>query len=464
MNSKALESFLIPEEIAIEGLSEKTKGNLTIGAIGVAILAVIGLKISDYKKDKIYKSQVKSNNEMKKKNLEVVNNKYKLSTMSENEYKQFINRIKKESESYVKQMVNKANHDSEYIKSVRNKFIERNKNPDTGELESYDKETLKYIKSGYFTSNWNREGYWEIIEDQDVATSGCDLHCDIAEALNTKYSELSAANIVWFSFGDGDEGCVYFGHSSYENMKKKFNEVGIATESFLIPIDENTSIAEEGLGTELLKLAGKGALQILKKLAIFIGINVGVIGLLVYTSDKKQKEIKRRFDNPTPEEKLSRDNYINTWRPEIKKFNDMINKDIKEADKKLDIAKFIDITNMSNNSKDSLITIDGVPQNYNYNTYLCGLEWSKCQYPDADGDDEGDPELVKEFSEKIVKMKPYFDKWKREAKKFSPYFELELVIDEPDENYYFCDFSVFLNCKWRDKYDILKPGLPEFKK
>ena len=45
MNSKALESFLIPEEIAIEGLSEKTKGNLTIGAIGVAILAVIGLKI-----------------------------------------------------------------------------------------------------------------------------------------------------------------------------------------------------------------------------------------------------------------------------------------------------------------------------------------------------------------------------------------------------------------------------------
>ena len=80
MNSKALESFLIPEEIAIEGLSEKTKGNLTIGAIGVAILAVIGLKISDYKKDKIYKSQVKSNNEMKKKNLEVVNNKYKLSS------------------------------------------------------------------------------------------------------------------------------------------------------------------------------------------------------------------------------------------------------------------------------------------------------------------------------------------------------------------------------------------------
>ena len=51
-----------------------------------------------------------------------------------------------------------------------------------------------------------------------------------------------------------------------------------------------------------------------------------------------------------------------------------------------------------------------------------------------------------------------------EAKKFSPYFELELAIDEPDENYYFCDFSVFLNCKWIDKYGILKPGLPEFKK
>ena len=247
MNSKALESFLIPEEIAIEGLSEKTKGNLTLSALGLMILATIGLKISDYKKDKIYKSQVKSNNEMKKKNLETVNSKYKLSTMTEDQYKQFINKIQKESESYVKQMVNKANHDSEYIKSVRNKFIERNKNPDTGELEGYDKETLKYIKSGYFTSNWNREGYWEIIEDQDVATSGCDLHCDIAEALNTKYSELSAANIVWFSFGDGDEGCVYFGHISYENMKKKFNEAEIATEGLFDKLKGSPNKHPEGM-------------------------------------------------------------------------------------------------------------------------------------------------------------------------------------------------------------------------
>lgn len=237
---KCLESLLIEgEEIAIEGLSEKTKGNLTIGAIGMAILAVIGLNISDYKKDKIYKSQVKANNEIKKKNLEIVNNKYNLSTMSENDYKQFISKIQKESESYIKKMVNKANHDSEYIKSVRNKFIERYKDPDTGELESYDKETLKYLKSGYFKADWDADGYWVIIEDQDVATSGSYLHCDIAEALNAKYSELSTSKIIEFSFGDGDEGCVYFNYVSYETMKKKFSEVGIATEGIISNIQNS---------------------------------------------------------------------------------------------------------------------------------------------------------------------------------------------------------------------------------
>lgn len=61
-------------------------------------------------------------------------------------------------------------------------------------------------------------------------------------------------------------------------------------------------------------------------------------------------------------------------------------------------------------------------------------------------------------------MKPYFDKWKNEAKKFSPYFELELNVEEPDNEYYFCDFNVVLRCKWTDKIGILKPGLPEFNK
>ena len=233
-------------------------------------------------------------------------------------------------------------------------------------------------------------------------------------------------------------------------MKDNYAEV---LESYLIP-------AEEGLGIDLLKLAGTGVLKIAKKIAIFLGINLAIVGTLVAVSNVQQKEAKRRFDNPTPEEKQSRNNYTNTWKPEIIKFSEMIKNDIEEADKKLDIKKFIEIYNTNNFN--SNIKINGMSPIYN--TYLCGLEWSKCQYPGAAGDDEGDPKLVKEFSEKISKMKPYFDKWKREAKKFEPYFVLDLEVEEADPDYYFCNFYVTLRCKWVDKQGILKPGLPEFKK
>ena len=158
------------------------------------------------------------------------------------------------------------------------------------------------------------------------------------------------------------------------------------------------------------------------------------------------------MENLSDAEKLSLSNYVNTWVPEIIKFRDMVKKDIKNAGDGIDKYLYYN----GKISTESIPRFGGIS--------ICGLDWSMCQYPDSDGNDEGDPEKVKDFSEKISKMKPLFDKWKKEAKKFSPYFDLCLTVDEPDANYYFCNFDLYFNFKHIDKYGIVKPGLPEFKK
>lgn len=235
-------------------------------------------------------------------------------------------------------------------------------------------------------------------------------------------------------------------------MKENYADV---LESYLIP-------AEEGFGIDLFKFVAKGAAKVAKAIGIYFGLSVVLVGALVLGSEAANKKYMKRYNNPTPEEKLSRDNFNNTWIPAINEFKKVVDADIDKADKKLDIKKFLDI---SKPKAPEGATIGGVPaaMYYTYNYYLCGLDWEKFQYPDADGDDEGNPELVKEFSEKISQMKPYFEKWKNEAKKFAPYFELTIEVEEPDDDYYFCNFNIVLRCKWLGKDKILKPGLPEFK-
>ena len=230
-------------------------------------------------------------------------------------------------------------------------------------------------------------------------------------------------------------------------MKENYADV---LESYII------KPAQEGFGLDLLKLMGKGVVKVAKGLGIFIGLNIAFVGLIIGSNELSYNKHKKRYDNPTPEEKLSRDNFNETWVPEIEKFKTQVEKDINEADKKYDIKKFIDVCK-------SVKKTDEMPAGYRYyNYYLCWLKWEACQYPDADGDDEGNPELVKEFSEKISQMKPYFEKWKSEAKKFAPYFDLVIEVEDPDKDYYFCNFDIVLRCKWVDKDSILKPGLPKF--
>lgn len=224
-------------------------------------------------------------------------------------------------------------------------------------------------------------------------------------------------------------------------------------ESLMIPEYE---IANEGLGTELLKLAGTGALKILKTIAIFLGISIGASGLIIGTALMNEKKRNTRYANPTKEELLSRDNFNNSWVPKIKEFLKLVNKDINTVNQSNKIKQFMYI----HSPNDNLTKVDG-----KYNFCICALEWSKVQDLGSDGDDEANPEKLKDFCNKLQDLKPYISKWKNAAKEFEPYFKLVITIDE-DKNHVedgWADFNIYLVCNWLDKDGILKPGLPELK-
>ena len=61
--------------------------------------------------------------------------------------------------------------------------------------------------------------------------------------------------------------------------------------------------------------------------------------------------------------------------------------------------------------------------------------------------------------EKMKFLKPLVQKWKNEATKFSPYFEICAGFEEDEE----CpQFWITLDCKWVDRDGIVMPGLPKF--
>lgn len=224
-------------------------------------------------------------------------------------------------------------------------------------------------------------------------------------------------------------------------------------ESLIIPEYE---IANEGLGTELLKLAGAGALRVLKTIAIYLGITIGASGLIIGAALMNEKKRNTRYANPTSEELLSRNNFNNSWKPKIQEFLKLVNKDIDTVNKSNNIKKYMYI----HSPNDNLSKVDG-----HYNVCICALEWSKVQDPGLDGDDEANPEKLKDFCNKLQELKPYISKWKIATKEFEPYFELVITINEneKDINKGWADFDIYLVCNWLDKDGILKPGLPELK-
>lgn len=211
---------------------------------------------------------------------------------------------------------------------------------------------------------------------------------------------------------------------------------------------ESYLIAEEGLGMELLSALGAGIGALLKKLAIMLGVTVGFCSLLILSANANNQRVQKRLANPTIAEKQSRENYTSSWIPKILEFQKAVQEDINKLDKKNDIKKYLYDPKFVNEN------------DLGYGAFLAGLDYSKIQYPDADGDDEPDEDKAKDFSKKLVDLKPLVQKWKNEAKIFSPYFEIVIDVDDHDESRPWIWIS--LSCKWVDKDGIIKPRLPKF--
>ena len=213
---------------------------------------------------------------------------------------------------------------------------------------------------------------------------------------------------------------------------------------------ESYLIAEEGLGMDILNLVGKGIGVLLKALGILVGLPIAACSLLVFASAIRHKRVQKRLANPTPAEKLSKENYISTWVPKIREFQQSVQADIDKLDKKNGIKKYLaELDLLSDNPND-----DG------YGAVLVSMIYSRIQYPDAMGDDDPDPEKARDFSKCLAELKPFIQEWKNKAKAFSPYFEI--VIDLYDEDETNPWIWVALSCKWIDRDGIIRPGFPKF--
>lgn len=168
------------EAIANEGLKE-------------TLFKVIGVK----KKHQV----TNASNKTEPKQPEIIDTlkeKYNLNDQSTK--KNFKDKLLRDTETKIKKMVAVANKDKVLFDSLKKKIID-----EYGEEEKY---LISQLKPGYFTAE--EEGdYWVIIENQEVAIE-CDLHYQIAEALNKLKSTDDRYNFIHFSNGDGDEGCVYY--------------------------------------------------------------------------------------------------------------------------------------------------------------------------------------------------------------------------------------------------------------
>ena len=214
---------------------------------------------------------------------------------------------------------------------------------------------------------------------------------------------------------------------------------------------ESYIIAEEGTGTNILKVTGKVIWKLIKPVLIFLGITVGISSLAIAYTVRYEKTAKKRLENMTPEEKLSRKNYLDNWVPKIQEFQKSVIKDIEKFDKQYDFKKFLDV---------DPVMPDAPSKEHGYGCYILSLNPSELYGDDYDGDSPADVNKSREFNDKVKQLKPLIQKWKSEARKFSPYFEL-IVEDDFQNSDEYPDINICLSCKWVDKYGIIKPGLPE---
>lgn len=182
------------------------------------------------------------------------------------------------------------------------------------------------------------------------------------------------------------------------------------------------------------EIANEGVL--LASTAAILGL--GVITAIGLSASKKFK-LSSRIKNMTEDEKLSRDNFLNSWIPELKKFHNDIEKTVKndyQINKSFNVLPFI-----SNPTIKSGYDIPLLDLNY----------------------DQLSKSSEAEMRELLDPLTKYVKKWKSLANKFSPYFELAIQQDNDTDPDVVALVNATLICKWVDKDGMLKPGLPKFK-
>ena len=234
MNSKVLESFLIPE-VATEGVS---KENLKTAAKGIAIAAIMafGAKamIRDYKNDK---ERIKLNKEKEAKNkadreahqrylnsqehqddINYVNKKYGINyiNMSNSDKKNLESKLNTFILADLKKMVNSLNKNKKLCNELANKYIEFQSKDDPEYRNIATKEAEEIRKGAAIARNseyaYDNKNEFDVCDaDQDIIIFMIDyIQEPFCNAINEKYAKeiklgiMSKMRII----GDGDEGII----------------------------------------------------------------------------------------------------------------------------------------------------------------------------------------------------------------------------------------------------------------
>ena len=234
MNSKVLESFLIPE-VATEGIS---KENLKTTAKGIAIAAIMafGAKamINDYKNDK---ERIKLNKEKEAKNkadreahqkylnsqeyqddINFINKKYSINyiNMSDSDKKNLESKLNTFILADLKKMANSLNKNKNLCNELANKYIEFQSKDDPEYRNIATKEAEEIRKGAAIARNseyaYDNKNEFDVCDaDQDVIIFMIDyIQEPFCNAINEKYVKeiklgiMSKMKIV----GDGDEGII----------------------------------------------------------------------------------------------------------------------------------------------------------------------------------------------------------------------------------------------------------------
>lgn len=208
-NSNRLESLLIAEE-GFGKLDDDAKAAFLSLLLTSGLIGIFG-GLAAYKQRKVEKKQaatLHANDNKKKDEFVKFNNQYHFENMSETEYDKYIQSVIANADKDVKAIVKAANKNKEYINSCKEKYIRNYK-------DKVDKSLLPEFKPGMFYSDFDEEGYWIIMDSQEMADA-CDFHYEIADTLRMKYSNP----IINFDNGEGDEGCVYIDYPTYNGLQR----------------------------------------------------------------------------------------------------------------------------------------------------------------------------------------------------------------------------------------------------